>query len=78
MLWPQVMTCPSCELPSCPALLCGLLMVNRVYLPPHSRAGESDVLIDGLPGTPDGISRWVGGVAAAARFASPAGVISRL
>jgi hypothetical protein len=29
----------------------------RVFLPPHPRAGFSEVLIDGLPGTPDGISR---------------------
>lgn len=26
-------------------------------MPPHERAGESEVLIAGLPGTPDGISR---------------------
>ncbi|WIA20274.1 hypothetical protein OEZ85_006107 [Tetradesmus obliquus] len=33
------------------------LRVLKVWLPPHPRAGFSEVLIDGLPGTPDGISR---------------------
>ncbi|WIA20276.1 hypothetical protein OEZ85_006109 [Tetradesmus obliquus] len=33
------------------------LRVLKVFLPPHPRAGFSEVLIDGLPGTPDGISR---------------------
>ncbi|KAF6258203.1 strictosidine synthase [Scenedesmus sp. NREL 46B-D3] len=37
------------------------LRVLKVFLPPHPRAGSSEVLIDGLPGTPDGISRTPGG-----------------
>lgn len=35
----------------------GTVVVCRLYLPPHPRAGKSDILIDRLPGTPDGVSR---------------------
>lgn len=33
----------------------------RLYLPPHPKAGKSEVLIDKLPGTPDGVSRAADG-----------------
>lgn len=33
----------------------------RYYLPPHPKAGTTDVLIDKLPGTPDGVSRAADG-----------------
>lgn len=33
------------------------LRVLKFYLPPHPRAGQHEVLIDKLPGTPDGVSR---------------------
>jgi hypothetical protein len=41
----------------CCASACFFFSICRVFLPPHPRAGFSEVLIDGLPGTPDGISR---------------------
>eukprot|EP00878_Enallax_costatus_P028517 GHUV01030808.1.p1 GENE.GHUV01030808.1~~GHUV01030808.1.p1 ORF type:complete len:341 (+),score=29.56 GHUV01030808.1:466-1488(+) len=37
------------------------LRVLRIHLPPHERAGMSDIIIDKLPGTPDGISRSADG-----------------
>lgn len=37
------------------------LRVLKLYLPPHPKAGKSEVLIDKLPGTPDGVSRAADG-----------------
>ncbi|KAF8055598.1 SYP52 [Scenedesmus sp. PABB004] len=37
------------------------LRVLKVWLPPHPAAGRSEVLIDDLPGTPDGIHHAHGG-----------------
>jgi hypothetical protein len=45
--WSSVLTVPCNLLPN----WC------RFYLPPHPRAGQQEVLIDKLPGTPDGVSR---------------------